>query len=1625
MASSEPPSSPVHNVAPEYRFKAPQISVAINPVALVTSECITVTSAMRKNARWAQSSVSAILGGGGTGYGSSGFETPVPGSPSPMLARRGDFEGQVGMTGRWGLRGKKGRSIQDNPLMAAFAKLRGDLQECSDISKFDTPSLLHPFLQVIRSSSTSGPITSLALVAITKFFSYNLITRNSPRLSLAMQLLSSAVTHCRFEASDSAQDEVVLLRILKLMEMMISGPGGEVLGDESVCEMMETGLSMCCQMRLSEMLRRSAEMGMVTMCQVIFQRLKTLELEADESGGDLDEDLKNEMDSVKMEPAGSGTNAATAAAAAERSSGSLDEAHPDRPTIAPSPHDVTEGVTEPRPYSLPSIRELLRVLVELLDPHDLTNTDTKRIMAMRIIDVAFEVAGPSIAKHPSLADLARDSLCKYLFQLVRSDTMGILQESLRVTTTLLATTRGVLKLQQELFISYLVACLHPQIEIPREPGVDPLLYEGVPQAPKLVKPAPSQQTSGRSTPVPVKERQKLGLEGGIRRPDAREAMVECIGALSRIPSFMVELYVNYDCNVDRADLCEDVVGLLSRNAFPDSATWSTTNVPPLCLDALLGYVNFIAERLRDNPVYEGFPRPEELQQQRAKKQVVIDCIAKFNEDPKKGIIALAQEGIIKNVEDAESIAKFLQGTSRVNKKILGEFLSKKQNEEILKAFMNTFDFAGKRADEALREILETFRLPGESQLIERIVTKFSERYCEAKENLQDVADEDSAFVLTYAIIMLNTDQHNPNMKNANRMKYEEFARNLRGVNGGKDFDPAYLQNIYDTIKNNEIILPDEHDNKHAFDYTWRELLHKTESAGELLLCNTNIYDAQMFATTWKPIVATLSYVFISATDDAVFSRVITGFDQCARIAAAYNITEALDDIVHRLSIISKLSSDEPPNTSLNTEIQVNGNSVMVSEMAVKFGRDFKAQLATVVMFRVVTGNEAVLNAGWDKIVRAWLNLFVNKLIPPFFSPSKSGLDLPPIPLQPPSVVIDRDQTAKEVGLFSTLSSYLSSYANDEPPEPSDEELDCTLTTVDCVNACFLGDVFANIMELSSDSLQALIESLLRQVPDWDTEETEVVITKPNSYPTSPMAGVSPIRKSAPTYDPALVYILEFTTCLVLRDDDTTAAYGKPLATTLTSVIRNATRVHPLVISRTIYYLFSLLETSHEHSFLNPPIVLHSVTALENTTLEKSAHSIIKGLGKCVRGSSSPLRNSIINSPDFWVLLRALLTDQEIVEDVFSVLSFIADDAPHNVTSDNYLAAVSLLNDFASEASIGSNYEQKADKDRFLHASQGGLKRSASSASRKSRVSTEEKASEQALNGSQPPKNPAASTVARGVKAISTIQHLTSRVPSLITSSHLEPQEAWATYWLPIFQSLSSQCTNPCREVRSQALAFLRQCLLSPTLTIDKEEHNEWTAIFGDVLFPLITRLLKPEVFQCDPRGMAITRVETAKLLLTVFAHYLVVLTEWDGMLGLWCRILDVMDRLMNSGQGYHLEEAVSESLKNILLVMAAGGYLIRPEEGPSQDKQELWEQTWRRLERFLPDMKAELFPPLPAPPIKEDVPPVPPSAPTEPENNGEKGTVEVTVGEVEANGDAEEIKVQEVQQPQRVDDEID
>ena len=139
MATSSQPQRQYHWLS-RTAFAENPISIAIDPVALITTECITVTSAMRKHTRWAQSSVSAILGGGtsvsnGRRSNASHGGNDNASSPSRLPHRikmtDGGSEGGDGtVASRWGLRGKKGKSIQDNPLISAFARLRHDLRGC-------------------------------------------------------------------------------------------------------------------------------------------------------------------------------------------------------------------------------------------------------------------------------------------------------------------------------------------------------------------------------------------------------------------------------------------------------------------------------------------------------------------------------------------------------------------------------------------------------------------------------------------------------------------------------------------------------------------------------------------------------------------------------------------------------------------------------------------------------------------------------------------------------------------------------------------------------------------------------------------------------------------------------------------------------------------------------------------------------------------------------------------------------------------------------------------------------------------------------------------------------------------------------------------------------------------------------------------------------------------------------------------------------------------------------------------------------------------------------------------------------------------------------------------------------
>lgn len=177
------------------------------------------------------------------------------------------------------------------------------------------------------------------------------------------------------------------------------------------------------------------------------------------------------------------------------------------------------------------------------------------------------------------------------------------------------------------------------------------------------------------------------------------------------------------------------------------------------------------------------------------------CIALFNTKPFKGLKQLQEEGLLGT--SPKEIAEFFHTQERLNKEALGEILGDPGYPEIRHAFVDYLDFKGLNFELALRHYLNTFRLPGEAQKIDRLMEAFAQKFYESCEE-GIFASADAAYVLSFSVIMLNTDAHNPAIKKQNRMTRQQFVGNNRGCNDGEDFPREYLEYIYDRIVQEEI-----------------------------------------------------------------------------------------------------------------------------------------------------------------------------------------------------------------------------------------------------------------------------------------------------------------------------------------------------------------------------------------------------------------------------------------------------------------------------------------------------------------------------------------------------------------------------------------------------------------------------------------------------------------------------------------------------------------------------------------------------------------------------------------------------------------------------------------------------
>ncbi|KAH6833311.1 SEC7-like guanine nucleotide exchange family protein [Perilla frutescens var. hirtella] len=464
-------------------------------------------------------------------------------------------------------------------------------------------------------------------------------------------------------------------------------------------------------------------------------------------------------------------------------------------------------------------------------------------------------------------------------------------------------------------------------------------------------------------------------------------VLRCLEKLCGDSQIMIDIFLNYDCDVNASNIFERMVNGLLKTAQGVPPGVATTLQPPqdaaMKLEAMKCLVDILkcmgdwmnkqlripdthspnkleaADHSSDPgcaPLVNGnadespeasdshsetseFSDISTIEQRRAYKLELQEGISLFNRSPKKGIRFLINAN--KVGDSPEEIAAFLRSASGLNKSLIGDYLGEREDLslKVMHAYVDSFDFQDVEFDEAIRLFLQGFRLPGEAQKIDRIMEKFAERYCKC--NPKAFISADTAYVLAYSVIMLNTDAHNPMVKN--KMSAEDFIRNNRGIDDGKDLPEEYLRSLFERISRNEIKMKEDNlsiqqpqsvnsnrllgldsilniairkrggdsmgtgdDLMKHMQQQFKEKASKSESvyypATDLVILRF------MIEACWAPMLAAFSVPLDQSDDEVIIALCLEGFRSAVHVTAAMSMKTHRDAFVTSLAKFTSLHS---------------------------------------------------------------------------------------------------------------------------------------------------------------------------------------------------------------------------------------------------------------------------------------------------------------------------------------------------------------------------------------------------------------------------------------------------------------------------------------------------------------------------------------------------------------------------------------------------------------------------------------------------------------------------------------------------------------------------------------------
>ncbi|KFM27432.1 Brefeldin A-inhibited guanine nucleotide-exchange protein 2 [Auxenochlorella protothecoides] len=328
-----------------------------------------------------------------------------------------------------------------------------------------------------------------------------------------------------------------------------------------------------------------------------------------------------------------------------------------------------------------------------------------------------------------------------------------------------------------------------------------------------------------------------------------EAALEGLLPICSSPQILVDVFVNYDCSLQASNLYERSIKALGRMA---SLTGSEGFGPPAA-----------TKRLKEAALKALL--------------AVVSSLDTWAGPIKSRMRRLVESGLVG--PSALEVAAFLREHGpRLKKEALGEYFGHHEEFEmtVMHEFIAAQAFTETTLDAALRQLLVDFRLPGEAQKIDRIMEAFAARYCACNPNAFPTTD--GAYLLSFAIIMLNTDAHNPM---ADRRISEDDFLVAPLWPGAAAWDKAHGVDV----------------ERRRLASLTREVVAAGGTAGNLWHSATHAEHARpMLQAGAAPLAAGLAAALADAASPPEVARALAGLERAAALAALLSVPELLEEL---------------------------------------------------------------------------------------------------------------------------------------------------------------------------------------------------------------------------------------------------------------------------------------------------------------------------------------------------------------------------------------------------------------------------------------------------------------------------------------------------------------------------------------------------------------------------------------------------------------------------------------------------------------------------------------------------------------------------------------------------------